>query len=467
MSRLPILIADDQPDVGEALRLLLKSEGLASQVVKDPSSAVAAVKGQHFGCALLDLNYTRDTTSGAEGLALIAELRRLDATLPIVAMTAWGTIDLAVRALQAGAGDFIEKPWENRRLLTVLRNQVALGDAGRAVARLDAENALLRGERLADEFIAESAAMRPVQELIRRVAPSDANVLILGENGTGKGVVARRIHQASRRSGRALIKVNMGGIPEQLFESEMFGHIKGAFTDAKQDRIGRFELADGGSLFLDEIGNIPVSQQPKLLRVLEDGELERVGSSRTTRVDVRVISATNADLGHEVDAGRFRKDLMFRLNTVEIQLPPLRERREDLPRLAAYFLQVCGQRYQRDDLAIAPSALRQLEGYSWPGNVRELAHVVERAVLMASGSRIDEFALAPSRAAAADPSARAERPVSAPADAAQTIDQAEEAMIRGALERSSGNIQKTAEALGLSRGALYRRLEKYGIRDAG
>lgn len=471
MSKFPILIADDQPDVGEALRLLLKSEGYTTRVVHAPGAAVDAVRGQHFAAALLDLNYSRDTTSGAEGLALITELRRIDSALPMVAMTAWGTIDLAVRALQAGAGDFVEKPWENQRLLTVLRNQIALGEASRNLARLDAENALLRGDGIDDEFIADSPAMRPVQDLIRRIAPSDANVLILGDNGTGKGVIANRIHQASRRSGRTLIKVNMGGIPEQLFESEMFGHIKGAFTDAKQDRIGRFELADGGSLFLDEIGNIPVSQQPKLLRVLEDGELERVGSSRTTRVDVRVISATNADLGREVDAGRFRKDLMFRLNTVEIHLPPLRERREDLPRLAAHFLQRFRSRYQRDDLRIAPSALRQLETYAWPGNVREFGHVIERAVLMATGSQIEEFALAQARPAAptlVQAAVDESRPVTRSAsESAQTIDQAEEAMIRGALDRSGGNIQKTADALGLSRGALYRRLEKYGIRDAG
>jgi len=465
MSTLPILIADDQPDVAEALRLLLKSEGYGTRVVHDPAAALDAVKRQHFSCALLDLNYSRDTTSGAEGLELIAAIRRHDAGVPVVAMTAWGTIDLAVRALQAGAGDFVEKPWENRRLLTVLRNQMALGDATRAVERLDAENALLRGDDGSDEFIADSPAMRHVQELIRRIAPSDANVLILGDNGTGKGVVAQRIHQASRRNARTLIKVNMGGIPEQLFESEMFGHIRGAFTDAKQDRIGRFELADGGTLFLDEIGNIPVSQQPKLLRVLEDGELERVGSSRTTRVDVRLISATNADLTGEVAAGRFRKDLMFRLNTVEIHLPPLRERCEDMPRLAAHFLARFSARYQREGMRIAPSAMRQLQTYAWPGNVREFGHVIERAVLMAPTSQIDAFSLAQSSRAGHEANADSDAtPLRVGATNGQTIEQAEEAMIRGALERSAGNIQKTAEMLGLSRGALYRRLEKYGIR---
>ena len=458
MSKPTILIADDQPDVAEALRLLLKSEGFAAQVVHAPNAALAAAKAQVFACALLDLNYTRDTTSGAEGLALIAELRRLDATLPIVAMTAWGTIDLAVRALQAGAGDFVEKPWENQRLLSVLRNQIALADAVRKVARLDAENLLLREGTQSDAFIAESAAMQPVRELIRRIAPSDANVLILGENGTGKGVVANRIHQASKRAQRTLIKVNMGGIPEQLFESEMFGHIKGAFTDAKSDRIGRFELADGATLFLDEIGNIPISQQPKLLRVLEDGELERVGSSRTTRVDVRVISATNADLQREVAAGRFRKDLMVRLNTVEIYLPPLRDRVEDLPGLSAYFLQRFAARYQREDLRIGSGALRQLAHYTWPGNVRELGHVIERAVLMSTSSLIEEFPIS------ADKPAQTQQASTGPRDA-QTLDQAEAILIKEVLQRFAGNIQKTAEALGLSRGALYRRLEKYEIRD--
>ncbi len=466
MSTLPILIADDQHDVAEALRLLLKSEGMSARVVHDPAAALDAVRSQHFACALLDLNYTRDTTSGAEGIELIAAIRKHDAAVPVVAMTAWGTIDIAVKALQAGAGDFVEKPWENRRLLTVLRNQIALGDAARVLARLDAENALLRGADSDDEFIADSPAMRHVQELIRRIAPSDANVLILGDNGTGKGVVAQRIHQASRRSGRTLIKVNMGGITESLFESEMFGHIKGAFTDAKQDRIGRFELADGGSLFLDEIGNIPLSQQPKLLRVLEDGELERVGSSRTTRVDVRLISATNSDLGSDVAAGRFRKDLMFRLNTVEVQLPPLRERSEDLPRLAMHFLNRFSARYDREGMRIAPSAMRQLHEYSWPGNVREFGHVIERAVLMATTSQIDAFTLTQSsRPAAEARNDRGSAAATAVGNDARTIEQAEETLIRGALERSAGNIQKTAEVLGLSRGALYRRLEKYGIRE--
>lgn len=456
MSSLPILIADDQRDVLEALRLLLKSEGLSCVTVTDPEAAVAAVKRQHFACALLDLNYSRDTTSGREGIELIQQLRGIEAQLPIVAMTAWGTIDVAVQAMRAGASDFIEKPWDNHRLTTILRNQMALAAAHRQVARLDAENRYLRGDD-SDGFIAQSKAMQPVLDMIRRVGPSDANVLITGENGTGKGVVAKQLHDASRRSERAFVKVNMGGVPEHLFEAEMFGHVKGAFTDAKTDRVGRFEVADGGTLFLDEIGNIPPSQQPKLLRVLEDRELERVGSSRTVQVDVRVVSATNADLAALVQSGAFRKDLLFRLNTVEIRLPPLRERRDDIAALAAHYLARFGERYDRPDLRVAPSALRQLQDYHWPGNVRELGHLIERAVLMTTGDVIADFALDPglppvSAVAAATPSD------------AQTIEQAEEAMIRNALDRTGGNVLKTAALLGLSRGALYRRLEKYGLR---
>ncbi len=464
MTTARILIADDQPDVLDALRLLLKSEGYASAGFPAPAPALEAVRRERFDAALIDLNYARDTTSGQEGLELLAQLKRLDPDLPVVVMTAWGTIDIAVQAMRAGAGDFIEKPWDNRRLVSVLRSQIELGRARRDQARLATENALLReGEDAGakeDGFVAESPAMRPVMEMLRRVAPSDANVLILGENGSGKGVIARHLHRLSRRADKPLIKVNMGGIAETVFESEMFGHVKGAFTDAKGDRIGRFELADGGTLFLDEIANIPPSQQPKLLRVLEDGELERLGSSRTLKTDVRLVSATNADLAAEVAKGAFRKDLLFRLNTVEIRLPPLRERREDIAPMAHAFLARSARRYARDGLAFAPSALAALQRYPWPGNVRELSHVIERAVLMAGGERIEQFDFSlqplPAPPLPAAPSHVA-------ATSAQTLEQAEQAMVRNALDQCGGNIQKTAELLGLSRAALYRRLEKFGI----
>ena len=450
-----ILIADDQPDVLQALRLLLKGEGIACVVVSTPEQALERLRTESFDAALIDLNYSRDTTSGIEGLELLAALRKLDAELPVVVMTAWGSIDIAVQAMQAGAADFIEKPWDNRRLLNVLGAQLKLAHSRRREQRLAAENRLLRGDD-GEPFIAKAPSMQPVLELLRRVAPSDANVLILGENGTGKGVLARQLHRLSRRHAQPMISVNMGGIAASVFESEMFGHTRGAFTDAKSDRIGRFELADGGTLFLDEIANIPAEQQPKLLRVLEDGELERLGSSRTIKLDVRVISATNAELPAEVAAGRFRKDLLYRLNTVEIHLPPLRERREDIANMAADMLARFAQRYQRDNLRLSPSALHALQAWHWPGNVRELSHVVERAVLMTSGSLIEQVDVAPAHGSAVFPTASA-------GAGALNLEQSEQAMIRQALEQCAGNIQRTARMLGLSRGALYRRMEKYGL----
>lgn len=454
-----ILIADDQRDVREALRLLLKSEGWNCTAVEGPAEALSAVDGRHFDVALIDLNYTRDTTSGAEGLELLRGLKKLDEDLPVVVMTAWGTINVAVEAMRHGAGDFIEKPWDNQRLMSVLGNQHALGRAQRRGQRLQAENVLLRGPA-AEGFIAEAPSMRKLLDNLARVAPSDANVLILGENGTGKGVIARLLHDASKRADQSFVKVNMGGIPESVFEAEMFGHVRGAFTDAKSDRIGRFELADGGSLFLDEIANIPIAQQPKLLRVLEDGELERVGSSRTLKVDVRLISATNANLASEVAGGTFRKDLLFRLNTVELHLPPLRERGEDVPLLAQAFLDRFGKRYLRDGLKFAASAWNALAAYAWPGNVRELSHAIERAVLMTASDTLDASALnLNAESVATGSGALASTSGTSPV----TVEEAEKQLVRQALEKTGGNIQRAAGLLGLSRPALYRRMEKYGI----
>ncbi len=340
-----VLIADDQPDVLEALRLLLKAEGYRTVTAHVPEGVVALLEREEVDAALIDLNYTRDTTSGREGMDLLSRIRAQDPALPVIVMTAWGSVDKAVEAMRLGARDFVEKPWENARLLTTLRTQVELGRALRAAQRLHQENRLLRREGLPD-LVAESAAMRPVLEMMDRVAPSDASILITGEHGTGKEVAARWIHAASSRSEKSLVIVNVGGLSEGVFESELFGHVKGAFTDAKADRAGRFELADGGTLFLDEIANITMQQQARLLRVLQTGETERVGSAQTRRVDVRFIAATNADLRAEVQAGRFREDLLFRLNTIEIRLPPLRERRDDLRPLADHFLRRHAGRYR-------------------------------------------------------------------------------------------------------------------------
>src|SRR5918911_1430220 len=383
-----VLVADDQADVLEALRLLLKGEGYRIETVTSPAAVLEAMAARDFDLLLIDLNYTRDTTSGHEGLDLVTRLQQADPTLPVVVMTAWGSVELAVEAMRRGARDFIQKPWENARLLTVLRTQIELGRALRKGQQLEAENQLLRDGVKPPTLIATSSAMQPVLQLIESVGPSEANVLITGENGTGKEVVAQTLHALSPRAAVPMITVNVGALSEGTFESELFGHVRGAFTDAKADRVGRFELADGGTLFLDEIANIPMTLQPKLLRVLETGEFERVGSSQTRRVDVRVLSATNANLKDEASRGGFRQDLFFRLNTVEIHLPPLRERPEDIAALAEHFLRRHAQRYRKPLRGFETAALEALAAYAWPGNVRELDHVVQRAVLLARGAEV-------------------------------------------------------------------------------
>jgi len=446
-----VLIADDQRDVLEALRLLLKGEPFEVETVTSPAAALACVDRTDVDAVLIDLNYTRDTTSGQEGLDLLRAIRERDADMPVIVMTAWGTIDVAVAAMRDGASDFIEKPWDNQRLLSVLRNQVELGRAVRASRRLQAENDLLRDTDVT--FVADAASMAPVMQLVSRVAASDANILITGEAGTGKGELARLIHERSNRKGSAFISVNMGGIADSIFESEMFGHVRGAFTDAKSDRIGRFELAGGGTLFLDEVANIPLNQQGKLLRVLESGDYEPVGSSRTRHADVRVISATNGNLRAMIANGAFRDDLLFRLNTVEIELPPLRERREDILPLATRFLDNYMRKYGRSVNGIARDATQALLGYGWPGNVRELSHVIERAVLVGNDEQVQTRDLMLVR-----------RPEAAGGTLEQlTLDDAEQLLMRNALDRCGGNVQAAAEQLGLSRSAMYRRMEKYGM----
>ena len=453
LHRARILVADDQPDVLQALRLLLKAEGCEIDTATSPAGVLTAVDARDFDVALIDLNYARDTTSGQEGLSPLTRLQALDTPMPVIVMTAWGTVDLAVEAMRRGARDFIQKPWDNERLLAVVRTQVELARALRRSQRLEAENRVLRDEGTSrPNLIAESAAMRPVLELIARVGPSDANILLTGENGTGKGTVAQSLHAVSSRANRALVTVNAGGLSEGLFESELFGHVKGAFTDAKTDRVGRFELAEGGSLFLDEIANISLNLQAKLLRVLETGEFERVGSSRTRRANVRIISATNADLSADVAAGRFRQDLLFRLNTIEIPLPPLRDRREDIPLLARHFLAQHAQRYRKRIAGFDATAMQLMLDHAWPGNVRELDHAVERAVLMAQSEQVQARDLG--LRTAKDATARIED---------MSLEDVEGFLIKKALARYDGNVSQAAKALGLSRSALYRRLQRFGL----
>jgi len=454
-----ILIADDQADVLAALSLLLKGERFQIESASSPEGVLKSLDTREFDVVLIDLNYARDTTSGSEGLDLLSKIHAVDPSLPVVVMTAWGSVDLAVEAMRRGARDFIQKPWDNARLLAVLRTQVELAEALRRGRRLEAENIALRdsvSEANNDipQIISESPAMKAVLNLVERIGPADANVLITGENGTGKEVITRVLHSISSRRSKPLISLNVGALSEGVFESELFGHVRGAFTDAKTDRVGRFELADGGTLFLDEIGNVPLNLQAKLLRVLETGEFERVGSSKTQKVNVRLLSATNADLHGEVATGKFRQDLLFRLNTVEIRLPPLRDRTEDIPILAEHFLKLHRERYRRAIMGFTPEALDALRKHLWPGNVRELDHVIERAVLMSPGSIVTPFDLALEATPDARLSARLEE---------MSLEDAERLLIKKALARFEGNANRAAEALGLSRSALYRRLQKYGL----
>ena len=445
-----ILLADDQRDVLEALRILLKGEGYQTEAVTSLAAVFNALEKKDYALLVMDLNYTRDTTSGQEGLTAIPKIQEIDNMLPIVVMTAWASIDLAVEAMKRGARDFVTKPWDNERLLTIVRTQIELATALRRGRKLEAENQLLRGSM--PNLIAESPAMRPVMEMISRVGPSDANVLITGENGTGKGLIAQALHTLSPRASRTMITVNMGGLSETLFESELFGHVKGAFTDAKTDRAGRFELADEGTLFMDEIANIPLAQQAKLLRVIETGNFERVGSSKTMHANVRIISATNANLQDEIVAGRFRQDLLFRLNTIQISLPALRERREDIMPLANSFLRQHAQRYRKQVSVFDEAARERLLQHRFPGNVRELDHVVERAVLMAQDRQIRAADLGLAFAGAESRSLEE-----------MSLEEVEAFLIKKALARNDGNARKAAEALGLSRSAFYRRLQQYGL----
>jgi len=446
-----VLIADDQPDICESLRLLLKNEGFETQLAASPAEVLSAIEAREFDAVIMDLNYTRDTTSGQEGLDLLARIQSLDSSLPVIVMTAWSSVELAVEAMRLGARDFIPKPWENARLLSIVRTQIDLRLALRRATRLEAENRLLSVD--APAFIAESQVMQPVLNLISRIGPSDANVLITGEHGTGKEVVARTLHTLSSRAGRPMVTVNAGGLASGIFESELFGHVKGAFTDARSDRIGRFEIADGGTLFLDEIANVPMNLQSKLLRVLETGEFERLGSSHTRRVNVRVFAATNVDVHAEIAAGRFREDLLFRLNTIEIHLPNLRERQGDIALLANHFLRIYTERYRKKIAGFDSAALQALREHPWPGNVRELDHAIERAVVLSAGQTIRSVDLG-LRAPSAGGSLRLEE---------MSLEEVEKHLIQRTLDRHGGNVSKAADALGLSRSALYRRLEKFGL----
>ena len=449
-----VLIADDDDTIRLTLKLLLKSEGMSCLEARSPQEALSAVRRGGCQLALVDLNYVEDTTSGKEGLALISAIRDVDDELPIVAMTGWGTIGIAVEAMKRGAADFIEKPWgDNNRLLNIIRTQMKLGAAQQREKKLNAENALLREPGDSKRIIRQSPAMTQVLSMAQRVAPSSLPILITGENGTGKSLLADYIHRHSSCASGPFISVNMGAISETTFESEMFGHTKGAFTDAKTARIGRVELADGGTMFMDEIANLPLAQQAKILRLLEEKQYEQLGSSTTRHANIRFVSATNADLDSLVAEHGFRQDLLYRLNGVTLKIPALRERKEDIRPLAESFLARARQHYTSPARSFSSRAFAALENYLWPGNIRELQHVVERSVLLAQGEEILEQDL--QLAHKSIPAGELNEQL-----AQMNLDQAEVWFIQQALNRYHGNAADAAKALGISRSALYRRLGK-------
>jgi DNA-binding NtrC family response regulator len=453
-----ILIIDDDEGILSALKLLLKSEGFATLAVTHVDQAITALQYDEFNLVLADLNFSLDTTSGEEGLKLIAALRHLDESIPIVVMTGWGTIEIAVSAMKNGANDFVQKPWDNNRLITIIKNQIKISFMQIESQKLIQQNQLLKEEvYLQKNIIAEAPITKDLVFKLQQIAKSDVSVLLTGENGTGKSMYARYLHDCSHRSAFPFIALNMGAITEGLFESEMFGHLKGAFTDAKSTRIGRFELADRGTLFFDEIGNTPLSQQGKLLRVLEESKFEKVGSSKTQTVDVRVISATNSDLKKSTAEGKFRTDLMYRLNTIQIEIPPLRNRREDILPLTMYFLEKISKKYSQPIPELDKAAQSALLDYKWPGNVRELSHVLERAHILKQHNRIfpEDLGIGVLR----------DQFSNFPTDKGYEIDlrkitDIESDVIAKRLAYFGGDVLKASESLGLSRSAMYRRIGK-------
>ncbi|EME0093958.1 sigma-54-dependent Fis family transcriptional regulator [Vibrio parahaemolyticus] len=465
-----ILVADDDTNILSTLKLMLKVHQFDVVTAQTPDQALDCVKQHNFDLAIVDLNYQLDTTSGQEGLTLIDAIRALDSELPVIVMTGWGSIDIAVQAMQKGGADFIEKPWDNERLLHMVSTQIKLRDSQRKQRYLEQENQFLKAQvqhKQPTDLVAESPLMRNLLDTLKVVAQSDANILLTGDNGTGKSLLAQFIHQHSVRHQASFVAVDMSCIPETLFESEMFGHVKGAFTDAKQTRLGRFELADRGTLFLDEIGNTPLPQQAKLLRALESNQFEKVGGTKTQHVDVRVIAATNADLPNMVQSRTFRQDVFYRLNTFEFRVPALKERVEDIIPLTEQFIERYSGKYRKPIGVLSDSAQQVLQAYDWPGNVRELSHVVERMVLLGNGEydRALTVRVLPEQAnltleGDAIGSTLPEVSELLSGDMSQTLDRLEHTILQQRLAHWDGNANLAAESLGLSRSAFYRRLNK-------
>ncbi|MCP4628044.1 MAG: sigma-54-dependent Fis family transcriptional regulator [bacterium] len=454
-----ILIVDDDPTVVTSLSLVLKRAGLKSDGADRPDSAFKLLEKNHYDLILQDMNFSRKTT-GEEGLAMIAKLKSLYPQLPVILMTAWGSISLAVEGMRAGANDFITKPWSNEQIIQSVKITLGLADAyGRSNGDRNVTRAELNEKYDFKMVVGENPEFVKILNIVGRVSPTDASVLIVGASGTGKELIAEAIHQNSARKNAAFVKVNLGGISSTLFESEMFGHIKGAFTDAKQDRKGRFEIADGGTIFLDEIGDLNLECQVKLLRVLQDRTYEVLGSSITRSVDVRVVSATNRNLPELIERGDFREDLLYRLNLIAIHIPALRDRSDDIPILVNHFLESIASVYRRPGISINEAGLQLMQKLPWPGNIRELRQLVERATLLSNSTTLDVADI--ERALQMHPAEPT--PQKLPAIGSMTLEEMERSMVEKAMAQYNNNVSKVAESLGISRAALYRRLEKFGI----
>jgi DNA-binding NtrC family response regulator len=454
-----ILVIDDRPDIRLSLAILLEDHQYTVIEADNPQIAQVKLKNHAISLILLDMNYQLDTTSGEEGLAFLTWLQSSSfSDTPTVAMTAWSNTDLVVKAMNLGANDFIEKPWRNKQLLHTVAQQLN-------VLNLENQNKKLKqqlSKEIDNEYLWQSPVMKQLLKKIKAVADTDVSILLTGDNGTGKSDLARFIHQQSSRNNDTFISVNMGAISESLFESEMFGHKKGAFTDAKKNRIGRFELAEKGSLFLDEIANIPLAQQAKLLRVLENGEYEALGSSQTQKTNTRIISATNGDFEQLIKNELFREDLYYRLNTIEFRVPSLKERTKDILPLAQYFIEKFSKKYQRKLKSMSMGAEQAMLDYTWPGNVREMSHLIERAVLLAENEQLlaEDLHIKTINKLADEPVVSVTTITELPL---MTLAEAEENLVKQALKRSTGNVPKAALLLGLTKASMYRRLEKYGL----
>ncbi len=449
-----VLVIDDDPDILQTARVVLRPQFGKVETESNPQKIPFLLNHNKYDVILLDMNFRAGETSGSEGLSWLQTIMEKEPNQNVIMMTAYGQIKLAVEAMKIGACDFVVKPWENEKLLATVYAAINLSKSRKEVAQLKSTQAKLSQvlSQPSTEIVGESDSLREVFTTVEKVAATDASVLILGENGTGKELAAKAIHNQSPRVERVFIKVDLGAIPETLFESELFGHVKGAFTDAKEDRAGRFEVASGGTLFLDEVANLSLPLQAKLLSVLQNREIFRVGSNQAIPIDIRLVCATNASLQELVSEKKFREDLLYRLNTVILKMPPLRERRDDIPLLAKHFVGVYGQKYRKPDIALAKEAYPYLQKYQWPGNVRELQHAIERAVIMSDDSvlRKTDFILG-------DFSTSAEKPKSV------NLDEVEKQAIQEAINKNRGNMSKAAKELGLGRTTLYRKIQKYGL----